>query len=52
MRNLNEIIDELLKKAEFNQNGKMGYECYVDKSLLKEAAIYLLEFKDRLDGEV
>ena len=52
MRKLDEIIDELMKKAEFNKNGKMGYECYVEKSLLKEAAIYLQEYKDRLDGEV
>ena len=51
MRTVKEVIKELMDKSRFSQNGKMGYECYVKKSLLKEAAIYLQDFIDAAEGE-
>ncbi len=52
MRTVEEVIKELKEKSQTNHPGKMGIECYVEKELLKEAAIYLQDFLDCQKGEI
>ena len=51
-RTLDEVIEEFEYKSYTGHPGRMGNEVVVEKTLLKDALVYLEDYKAILEGDI